>query len=523
MREKAVNIVNKIVYGLLALVFLFIIGVNLLMNRHNQYWVYYDLSISKWILFFISIIIAGIVVFFGYKLAKRERTQCTRRYWIFLVISTLVLLVLQIIIVKNIFFQVGWDVSYLKDAAQQYVDNNLDEFHKHYFEKNPNNIFMYIVTIAFVSIGNNIGFDGYKALVYFGVILNNLSVLMTSLVVYKVSHKRVWGYISYVLAALLFGLSPWMIAPYSDIFSVLISICSLYIYIVVRDSKIKWFIKPILVVILPSIAYAIKPTNLFILFAIAIFELIQIIRKPDKLKAFLRILIGIGVAVAVILLTKAITYKIIDYSTKDDVVMPMSHYLLLGSNYNMVGQYNGLDDDYTCSFTSKDEKSRADIQLVVERYKEMFPLQYIKHVCNKTYLNYANGIMGWGKEAGFVKEMYENDSTLGNALRSFYYVGGDVVMRSENAFPEGGENFSVFANISQIIWYIVLILCFVQSIRMLFYKESISESKDVSIITGITILGMFVFLTLFETNARYLFSLLPVFVAYIFAIRYEEE
>ena len=96
-------------------------------------------------------------------------------------------------------------------------------------------------------------------------------------------------------------------------------------------------------------------------------------------------------------------------------------------------------------------------------------------------------------------------------------------MRSENAFPEGGENFSVFANISQIIWYIVLILCFVQSIRMLFYKESISESKDVSIITGITILGMFVFLTLFETNARYLFSLLPVFVAYIFAIRYEEE
>lgn len=167
MREKAVNIVNKIVYGLLALVFLFIIGVNLLMNRHNQYWVYYDLSISKWILFIVSIIIAGIVVFFGYKLAKRERIKCTRRYWIFLVISTLVLLVLQIIIVKNIFFQVGWDVSYLKDAAQQYVDNNLDEFHKHYFEKNPNNIFMYIVTIAFVSIGNNIGFDGYKALVYF--------------------------------------------------------------------------------------------------------------------------------------------------------------------------------------------------------------------------------------------------------------------------------------------------------------------------------------------------------------------
>ena len=249
------------------------------MNRRDQYWVYYDFSVSKWILFLVGLIIAGVIVIFGYKLAKREATENRRRFFIFLIVATLVLLTLQIIIVENIFFEVGWDVSYLKEAAQQYVDNNLDEFHGHYFEKNPNNIFMYVLTIAFVSIGKYIGFDGYKALVYFGVILNNASVLMTSLVVYRVSKKRIWGYVAYVLSALLFGLSPWLIAPYSDIFSVLIPICSLYIYLAIRDSKVVWFLKPVLVVILPGIAYGIKPTNLFILFAIAIYELIQIIRK----------------------------------------------------------------------------------------------------------------------------------------------------------------------------------------------------------------------------------------------------
>lgn len=519
---KGLNVINKIIYGLIAVMFLYIIGINMLMNRREQYWAYYDFSVSMWILFFVSIVIVVLLLFFGCRVAKREKAEYKNRYFLFLLIASVVLLFIQIVIVKNIFFQVGWDVSYLKEAAEQFVDNNLDEFHRHYFEKNPNNIFIYVLTIAFVKIGNIIGLNGYKALVYFGVILNNISVLMTSLVVYKVSKKRIWGYVSYVLSVLLFGLSPWMIAPYSDIFSILVPILSLYIFLVVRESKIKWYVKPILVVILPSFAYAIKPTNLFVLFAIAIFELIQIISKPDRLKSFLKILIGIGVAVAVILLTKALSYRIINYKVNDNVVMPMGHYLLLGSNYNMAGQYNGFDDDYTCSFASKSEKSKADIQLVIERYKEMFPLQYIKHVCNKTYLNYANGVLGWGKEAGFVKELYENDSAIGSALRSYYYVGGENILRAENAFPEGGENFSIFANISQIIWYIVLILCFLQSIRLCFLKKAKLELEDVSIIAGITIFGIFVFLTLFETNARYLFSMLPVFISYIFAVKSEE-
>lgn len=519
---KGLNVINKIIYGLIAVMFLYIIGINMLMNRREQYWAYYDFSVSKWILFFVSIVIVVLLLFFGCRVAKREKAEYKNRYFLFLLIASVVLLFIQIVIVKNIFFQVGWDVSYLKEAAEQFVDNNLDEFHRHYFEKNPNNIFIYVLTIAFVKIGNIIGLNGYKALVYFGVILNNISVLMTSLVVYKVSKKRIWGYVSYVLSVLLFGLSPWMIAPYSDIFSILVPILSLYIFLVVRESKIKWYVKPILVVILPSFAYAIKPTNLFVLFAIAIFELIQIISKPDRLKSFLKILIGIGVAVAVILLTKALSYRIINYKVNDNVVMPMGHYLLLGSNYNMAGQYNGFDDDYTCSFASKSEKSKADIQLVIERYKEMLPLQYIKHVCNKTYLNYANGVLGWGKEAGFVKELYENDSSIGSALRSYYYVGGENILRAENAFPEGGENFSIFANISQTIWYIVLILCFLQSIRLCFLKKAKLELEDVSIIAGITIFGIFVFLTLFETNARYLFSMLPVFISYIFAVKSEE-
>ena len=201
---KGINVIHKIIYGLIAVMFLYIIGINMLMNRREQYWMYYDFSVSKWILFFVSIAIVVLLLFLGCRVAKREKAEYKKRYFIFLIIASVVLLFIQIVIVKNIFFQVGWDVSYLKEAAEQFVDNNLDEFHRHYFEKNPNNIFIYVLTIAFVKIGNLIGVNGYKALVYFGVILNNISVLMTSLVVYKVSKKRIWGYVSYVLSVLLF-------------------------------------------------------------------------------------------------------------------------------------------------------------------------------------------------------------------------------------------------------------------------------------------------------------------------------
>ncbi len=510
---KAVNIIYKIIYGLIALLFLYIIGTNLLMNRKDQYWMYYDFSVSKWILFFLSVVIAILIFFWGDRIAQKEKEENKKRYFYFLIIASVILLILQVVIVKNVFFQVGWDVSYLKDAATQYVDSNLDEFHKHYFEKNPNNILMYEITIVFVKIGKIIGFNGYKALVYFGVLLNNLSVLVTSLVVYRITRKRVWGYFSYVLAVLLFGLSPWMIAPYSDIFSVLVPVLSLYIYLVVRESKLIWFLKPILVVILPSAAYAIKPTNLFVLFAIAICELVQILKRPDRLKAFFKIIIGIIISVLIVILTRTIAYKSINYTENKNAVMPMAHYLLLGSNFDMVGQYNGYDDEYTCSFETKEEKSKADIHMVIDRYREMFPFKYINHICNKTYLNYSNGIFGWGKEAGFVKEMYENNSKVGKLLRSYYYLGGDNILIPESLFPEGGERFSYFANLSQIVWFVVLILSFVQSIKNLFVMDS-ERFEDSHVVIGIVLIGAFVFVSLFETNARYLFSFLPLFVVY---------
>lgn len=515
---KAINVIEKIIYGFVVALFLFVLGVNLFMDRKAQYWMYYDFNVSNVLLFLVALIITAGIIIIGVFFSRKENEEKKFRFWYVIGILTVVLLILQCIVINNIYFQIGWDVTYLREAAAQFVDGGLDKFHSNYFENNPNNIFMYIINILFVKLGGLFHVNGYMMMVYTGMVLVNGAVFMTSLVVYKMSKKRTWAYISYVIAAVFFGLSPWLLAPYTDVFSVIVPIASLYIFLVVKESNIKWFVKPIIVVILPTLAYGIKPTNLFVLFALFVYEILQIIKGPKRLYSLFKILIGIGVGVIIVFGSKVVSYKIVDYKVNDDVVKPMWHYLMLGSNYYMVGQYNAPDDEYSNSFVGKDAKSEADIEKVKERYGEMSFTRYLKHVCNKTYLNYANGVFGWGKEGGFIDRMYDNETSLGRFIRSLYYVGGDDLLIEDNRFPEGGENFSIYASICQVIWYVVLMLITYKSVLMLVEKD-VSDYEDVGVIVGIVLIGVFVFLTLFETNARYLYSFLPLFALYGFMHR----
>ncbi len=509
---KAINIIEKIIYGFIAGLFLFVLGVNLFMKRKSQYWMYYDFPISNRLLFFIAVLLFAGILILGIYLARNEKPNKTK-FWIFIGVASVILLVLQCVIVSNIYFQIGWDVKYLREAAIQFLAGNMDDFHKTYFENNPNNIFMFLINIIFVKLGELIHIDGYKIMLYFGVMLVNASVFMTSLVVYKISNKRAWGYIAYILAAVFFGLSPWLLAPYTDVFSIIVPITTIYIFLVTKESNVKWFMKPIIVVILPALFYGVKPTNIFVLFAVFVYEFIQFLKGSNRLRIFYKLLIGVGASIIIIYVSQTIIYKAVDYKVNDNVVKPMWHYLMLGSNYYMVGQYNAPDDEYSNSFVGKDVKSEADIEKVKERYAEMSFTRYLKHVCNKTYLNYANGVFGWGKEGGFIDKMYDNETSLGRFIRSLYYVGGDNLLIEDNRFPEAGDNFSVYASVCQVVWYIVLMLITYKSILMLFKKDN-SSCKEVGIIVGIVLLGVFVFLTLFETNARYLYSFLPLFVVY---------
>lgn len=509
-------------YVLFLIIGLYILGVNIFMTRSKQYWMYYDFPVSNTVLFIIALVL-GIGLFYGARKVEISFSRIIKAYDFKLLILILVLFALQCFVVHNIFFYVDWDVKYLREAALQCLSGRMNEFYSNYFHVNPNNLFMLGLTVLFFRIGQSISVDGYMLMVYFGVLLNTLSVLFSTLSVRKLSSSDSKSFIAFILSGIFFGMSPWLIVPYSDTFSLLFPVLTFYIFISVRDRKISWIKKVIIVTIIPALTYLIKPTNIFILLGIGLYEIVILIKANNKKETILKIVSGAVFAIVIIIAIRPILYSSLDYKEDESVQKPMAHYLLLGSNEGMVGMYSTVDDEYTNSFVGMDNKTVADLELVKERYSKMGINGYGKHLSRKTYLNYANGIFGWGKEQHFVNQIAVSESLIGETLQNVYYVGGDDLLIDENAFSKGGKYFSIYASICQVIWYVVIVLCIIKSIENCIIeirKKEKTYCDEEQVVIAITLIGMFTFLSLFETNARYLYSLLPLYVVYIFSRSY---
>lgn len=513
--QKKSSIIFIISYVVFAAVGIFIIYDNLSLVRSKQYWMYYDFSVSKYVLFFVALILS-LVLFI---LMRRIDLRGVRikRFAFKLFVLAVIIFIIQLLVADNIFFYIDWDVKYLREAAGQYISGLVDEFHTNYFKVNPNNVCMWAITIAFMKIGTFLSVDGYMLLVYFGVLLNTLTIVITSLCVRRLTNNDVKAVLSIAVSLLFFGLSPWIIAPYTDTYSLIIPILSFYIFICMRESKKHWAIKTITTVLLPAIAYMIKPTNIFVLIAIAIYEIVILIREPDKRRTLLKLCVGAVIVIALMFISKSIVYKAVNYTEDESVKKPIAHYMMLGSNEGMVGMYSSPDDEYTNSLDGIDAKVKGDIDVIINRYTNMGISGYIKHLLRKTYLNYANGIFGWGKEQYFVDSIEKSSDALGQFLQDIYYVGGDNLLINENSFGTGGRYFSYYASFEQIVWYMILILSVVRSLNNIIieqkYNRYISIDRTKAVL-AITLIGMFVFLSVFETNARYLYSLLPLYVVY---------
>ena len=523
--SKKPSIVFIISYVIFALTGMFIIYVNLFMAREKQFWMYYGFPVSNYLLFALAVFLS-LGLFFLMRKIDISSPRIIKRFGLKIFFVTVIVFIIQMIIVNNIFFYIDWDVKYLKEAAFQYLSGGMNDFYTNYFEVNPNNVCMLSITVFFLKIGQVFNINGYMLLVYFGVLLNSIAILFTALSVRKLTYSDAKSFVAYFIAFVFFGLSHWLIAPYTDTYSVTIPVLTFYIFLSVRDRRMNWFVKVLSVVILSALAYMIKPTNIFILLAIGIYEVVMLLREKNKVETALKIVSAMILTFVIIFIMKHLIYYSINYKENEYVQKPFAHYMLLGSNEGMVGMYSTVDDEYTNSFEGMDKKSEGDFRLIRERYANMGVDGYIKHLSRKTYLNYANGLFGWGKEQLFVNEIESSDTSFGKFLQDIYYVGGEDLLIEENSFKVGGNYFSYYACACQIVWYIILLMSVVKSIENILIEVKhnnyigIDRTKAV---LAVTLIGTFVFLSVFETNARYLFSFLPLYVVYISSKSYKNH
>lgn len=429
-------------------------------------------------------------------------------------IGTIILIVLQLFIIAGARFVAGWDVWFITNIG--------DTTQMEYFSRYPNQLFLYGVFTGIAHFLQAFGISNY----YLGLIcLSSLSVAacvpMTAYVAKRMAGHAV-GYGAFVLSAVMCGLSPWIMVPYSDTFGMFFTVFILWCYVCLdkqvqnQDEQTsalagvhvnaridartccRWFLMGLAVVI----GYAIKPTVIFVFVAIVVSELIQWFasfaphgsrgsqssKDPYDLRktatAIIACVLGIVLAFALTSFVKNSTYDV-----DDNAAFSATHFLMMGANPVSGGVWSVSDVEFSDAANTPEERSRANLAEFKNRVMAMDLPQANMFLLKKLLTNFADGTFAWEIEGDFYTQIIGTNE----AVLNFYGISSDTSLDN-----------NTFAPLSQVLWLFVLVGC----ILIVLGRRPLKAET----VIAFTLLMLSAFLMLFEARARYLFLYLPFFI-----------
>ena len=450
-----------------------------------------------------AILILGIGWVICHICRNREFTHKDKAWKKQLFLAAMILLVVQICLVYNVYFLPGQDAENLYIGAQNFVEGRYDAFYNlGYYQISPNNLMIYILYIISFAIGKFVGFNGYVILLGMDIILSNIAVVLTALTVERLTNHKKTMWIAFVIAAGLFGLSPWISIPYTDALSIAGSIGCYYLYLVLRDKKIPEIIKWIGVIFPPLLLYLMKALNVIILIAIVISEILFLQRKKGEWRRCLLVFLAFLVSIGMVAMVKDGMMKFTGVWADQDKEMTMMWVLFYGSDETTYGQWSMENSDFMMQYSTQQERTQAMLSVIKERWTQMGWKGYLSHCMNKTHIFYGDGHFGWNTGFNFVRELPERTSKSAKVIRNICYPPESYGFVSN--YSGYGNYFKFYSVIRQLIWFLVLIGMAIMMIMP-------SGDKKILILRTVWI-GVFLFTMLFETHARLLLSVLPVFV-----------
>lgn len=446
--------------------------------------------------------------------AKSDDLRRDKTFKRVVLIGTIILIVLQLFIIAGARFIAGWDVWFI---------TNIDDTTQiEYFSRYPNQLFLYGVFTGIAHFLQAFGISNY----YLGLIcLSSLSVAacvpMTAYIAKRMAGHAV-GYGAFVLSAVMCGLSPWIMVPYSDTFGMFFTVFILWCYVCLDkqvqnqdeqtsalagvhvDARIdtrtccRWFLMGLAVVI----GYAIKPTVIFVFVAIVVIELIQWLaslaphdsRGPQSSKdpydlrktatAIVACVFGIVLAFALTSLVKNSTYDV-----DENAAFSATHFLMMGANPVSGGVWSVSDVELSDAANTPEERSKANLAEFKNRVMAMDLPQANMFLLKKLLTNFADGTFAWEIEGDFYTQIIGTNE----AVLNFYGISSDASLDN-----------NTFAPLSQVLWLFVLVGC----ILIVLGRRPLKAETMIAF----TLLMLSTFLMLFEARARYLFLYLPFFI-----------
>ncbi len=310
------------------------------------------------------------------------------------------------------------------------------------------------------------------------------SAFMAYQCVKKLTNSRNTATLAWSFFLILLGTSPWIVVSYSDSLALFIPILLVTVRLFYRKNRLVRFG---LMAFLAILGFYIKPQVSIVFIAYVLLDGFEALTQ----KRFKDILGSILIFVLIGLLITTPLNAVKDKYLDRDKEIGMAHYFLIGMNYETQGMYSADDLAFSCSFKTREERNRADLEKALERIESYGMPKFLKHLRNKTVLTYNDGTFSFGDEGQFYNDFFP---TVHLPLTDLF----------REIFLDFGKYYRYPSIIRQAAWICTLLLGFL---------SSLFKKKDGTIdLVRLSLVGLFLFELLFESRGRYLLTYVPLFV-----------
>lgn len=479
------NIIKKL--GIL--MFGLILAADTFMGDRLNYADRVDFGISN-----IGLLVLGGVIFFYFFSGKQEKRNLR-----IIDLGTLVavLFIIQQYIIRHTYFLTGWDAGTVNSIANTIVfGGEWDGFWTFYIQKYPNNVLLVCIFVVLKHIAAFLHCNPDYFLVWINVIAIDFSVVLTGMALRNIIEDEVLVRCGLVLIVLLVGLSPWMLIPYSDTFSLPFPILTFCMYLRYKETPGRSIAGICLV---PVVGMLIKPQCIIPLIAIVLAELMknnERIRVAAVVEKTIIFILCIGMAVVI----SAVAHNICGVQKDKDAQVSYTHYLMMGLNKNSNGSFSFEDNDITDSVYGYKEKQAENWRVIKTRLRDMGGIPGLcDHEVRKLLVNFNDGTFAFGKEGSFYKEVPDRRGEVGSQWMCSVYW-------------DTGKYYHILAGVLQSGWLIVLSLCLA---GLILDKNALSECQMMLLLS---ILGNMAFSILFEARARYQMIFVPMYILFAVSV-----
>lgn len=441
-----------------------------------------NFDVANIISLIIGLIICGIYFLL---LKKRKNKEFSIKK---LIIKCLILFICEIFVSYIILFKAGFDAGAVFAFALENLKNHNYLSSHEYISSCPNNfllLYYYMIVAKLSHIPYNAHENINLLLTIINCLLYSISSYLLYMCTYKITDDVDSADFSWFLYVILVGSSPWVIIPYSDSLALIIPILCLFIYIYLEK---EYILKYILLCLISFMSFNIKPQCLIVFIAICFIDILKHLNKKEfKVLLIKMVLVVVLAFISFTTLNYFKSFQGLD----DEKRLGMTHYLMMGANYDTYGTYSVDDANFSINYEGKKYRDEANIQIFKDRYRNRTFLENLDFLYNKAYENFKDGTFTFGLEGGgFYFEIYHPNHPLFKILSDIFY--------------STGKYYGVVRIIRQAIWVTVLLL----NVIGLFKKDDNSYKQ----IVIISLFGLLLFEMLFEARSRYLFIYVPFYI-----------